>query len=54
VGAGDAGHFVTEAFNQLLDIHGNEGFILDDEDFSGDLTRDLGGGLIEQGRKFIG
>ena len=48
VGAGDARDAMAEAFNQLLDIHGDQRFVLDDEDVGRHLARNLHRGIVEQ------
>jgi hypothetical protein len=39
---------VAEAFHQRLDVHGDEGLVLDDEDVGGDLGRELAAGFLNQ------
>src|SRR6185312_2786005 len=48
VGSGDADDLVAERFDQLLDIHGDQRFVLDDEDFGRYLARNFARCLFEQ------
>ncbi len=45
--AGNAGHAMTQAFNQRFEIHGNERLVLDDEDIGRRLLSDLLAGLVD-------
>ena len=48
MGAGDAEHVVAEVLDQPLEVHGDEGLILDDEDVGGDFGGKLAAGLLDQ------
>ena len=48
VRARDADHPVAEAFDQGLDVHGDERLVLDDQDVGGDLGRKLAAGFFHQ------
>ena len=48
VGAGDADDAVAEALDHLLDVHGDQRLVLDDEDVGRHLARDLAAGLAQQ------
>src|SRR5271157_1953888 len=48
MGAGDADYSVAQALNERLDIHGDEGFVLDDQDVGRDLGRELPPGFFDQ------
>ena len=40
---------MAQAFDQALQIHRDEGFVLDDKDIGGDLSRQLTAGFLDQG-----
>ncbi|MNL55878.1 hypothetical protein D3C87_1793230 [compost metagenome] len=44
---------MAEALDELLDVHGDQGLILDDHDLGGDLAGNLDRGLVEQGGEFV-
>ena len=48
MGAGDADHPVTEGFHQTLQVEGDEGLVLDDQDVGGDLLGQFAAGLFHQ------
>ncbi len=48
VSARDADDIVAEAFDQRLDVHGDEGLVLDDEDVGGDLGGEFAAGFLDQ------
>ena len=48
MGARDADDPMAEALHQRLDVHGDEGLVLDDEDVGGDLGRELAAGFLDQ------
>ena len=48
LGARDAEHPVAEAFDQRLEVHRDEGLVLDDQDVGRDLGRELAAGFLDQ------
>ena len=48
VGAGDADDIMTQAFDQGLDVHGDKGLVLDDQDVGRDLGGKLAAGFLDQ------
>ena len=51
MGARDADDVVAEAFDQRLDVHGDEGLVLDDEDVGRDFGGELAAGFLDQAAK---
>ena len=48
MGAGDADHVVAEVLDETLEVHRDEGLVLDDQDVGGDFRRHLAAGGIRQ------
>ena len=48
MGARDAEHAMAEALDQPLEIHGDEGLVLDDQHVGGDLGGELAAGFLDQ------
>ena len=46
--SGDAQHVMAEVLDQPLEVHGNEGLVLDDEDIGGDFGGQLTARLLDQ------
>ena len=48
MGARDAEHAVTEAFDQGFELHRDEGLVLDDQHVGGDFGGELAAGFLDQ------
>ena len=48
MGARDAEHPVAQTFHQGLELHGDEGLVLDNQHIGGDLGRKLCGRFLDQ------
>ena len=48
MGAGDTEHAMTKPFHQRLELHRDEGVILDDQNVGGDLGRKLAARVLDQ------
>jgi hypothetical protein len=53
VGARGADDAVAEAFHHLLDVHGDQRFVFDDEDVGRDLSGNLDARLVDEGLEFL-